>query len=193
MSLLCYTDGMDIPAGFCQCGCGGKVRPTSRFMKGHFRRGLCKIPDSERFWSKVDKSGGPDACWPWTGALFKNGYAQIVIDYKKVRVNRAALMFSGVDIPPGHEVCHKCDNPPCCNPAHLFVGTRKDNAADMVAKHRQAVGEKHGRSHLTRAQVDAIRELHAGGGWTHGKLARLFGVSAPNTCMIVNRNSWTAD
>lgn len=181
---------MDIPAGYCQCGCGGKVKINSRFLKGHFRRGLFKVPDADRFWSKVDKSGGPDACWPWTDALSPAGYGQIMIDYKRVRANRAALLFSGHTIPAGSMVCHKCDNRSCCNPAHLFIGTPADNAADMVSKHRQAVGERHGRARLTQTEVDAIRELHAGGGWTHVKLARLFGVSSANICVVVNGKSW---
>jgi len=97
----------------------------------------------ERFWSKVDQSGGPGACWPWNGGRDERGYGIFYTDNgrRKNRAHRWLLGYlrgaplvgaqSGVE-----DACHRCDNPPCCNPAHLYVGTRKRNAADAVERSR---------------------------------------------------------
>lgn len=96
----------------------------------------------ERFWSKVDRSGGPDACWPWTGGHDERGYGIFYpTGERKTRAHRWLLgHLRGkplIDKPRGIEDgCHRCDNPPCCNPAHLYVGTRKRNIADAVERSR---------------------------------------------------------
>lgn len=103
-------------------------------------------PVDVRLRSKIDSSRGLSACWPWTGQTDRKGYGRIRVgsmvdgSRKKVFTHRLALSLSGVDVPADLLVCHKCDNPPCCNPSHLFVGTAADNASDMKAK-RRAVGK----------------------------------------------------
>lgn len=97
----------------------------------------------ERFWRKVDRSGGQTACWPWTACLFRNQYGCFSLDGRNVKSHRVAYLLCVGQIPDGHLVCHHCDNRPCCNPAHLFTGTTDDNMADMVAKGRSARGERH--------------------------------------------------
>lgn len=81
------------------------------------------------------KSNKP-GCWFWTGALNGDGYGIVSIDGRLLLTHRVAYELFVGPIPDGHEVCHRCDNPQCCKPAHLFVGTRTDNAADMWAKGR---------------------------------------------------------
>lgn len=94
----------------------------------------------EKFWARVDKSGGDNACWSWTGALYRNGYGSVYLRPKLyLRTRRVAYELTHGEIPDGLYICHRCDNPPCCNPAHLFAGTAKDNFEDMVKKGRSTV------------------------------------------------------
>jgi HNH endonuclease len=86
------------------------------------------------FWARVDQSGGPTACWPWTGPRTPQGYGRYSVHQIRQRAHRYALLFSGWTIPPGLLVCHHCDNPPCCNPSHLYVGTYADNNRDKARR-----------------------------------------------------------
>jgi len=120
--------------------------------------GRKKIDPVEKFWSRVDKRG-PDECWPWLGALDKDGYGQIWNGFtgKALRAHTfSAELHLGER--NGRLVCHSCDNPQCSNPAHLFFGTQQDNMADKVAKKRQAKGESQGHSKLTESDVESIRK-----------------------------------
>lgn len=90
------------------------------------------------FWAKVDRSGGPEGCWPWLGVRNASGHGRVNRERgSPLYTHRVAYeLSSGVRLAKGDLVCHRCDNPPCCNPAHLFVGTAADNIHDMVAKGR---------------------------------------------------------
>lgn len=131
---------------FCQCGCGqqtdvaekndtrgGYVKGQPyRFVQGHHHR-----PLADRFWEKVDKSGGPDACWPWLGGQYPSGYGKIRgSDGEYLLAHRVAWTLANG--PTELDVLHRCDNPPCCNEAHLFDGTQAENFDDMRGKGREA-------------------------------------------------------
>lgn len=99
------------------------------------------------FWSKVDKSGGPDACWPARGEVLKKcGHVRIRINYVKYQAHRVAYYLTHGTLPGGLKavqgglvVRHKCDNPVCCNPAHLLLGTLGDNTQDMHDRQRHTI------------------------------------------------------
>lgn len=99
--------------------------------------------DIERFWTRVSKSDDFDSCWEWTGTKDKDGYGKLSIGGRKVNggkiytAHRLSWMLNYGVIPNGLWVLHRCDNPCCCNPKHLFLGTVKDNVDDMRAKGRQ--------------------------------------------------------
>ncbi len=93
------------------------------------------LRDIRRFWKKVAK-GSPEECWPWTAYCNPMGYGKISWRGKPRIASRVSMEIAGFDIPDDLHVCHTCDNPPCVNPAHLFVGTRSDNMQDSIAKGR---------------------------------------------------------
>jgi hypothetical protein len=140
-----------------------------------------------RFWKHVAKGG--DACWLWTGSVRPDGYGQVTLGGRNNLVPRAMWVITNGPIPGGLNVCHSCDNPTCCNPAHLFLGTQQANVLDMVAKRRHAIGAKHGLSKLTEAQVVEMRNRHAQGERV-GVLAKNYGVSPATVCRVVHRNGW---
>lgn len=126
--------------------------------------------DSDRrFWSRLDKSAGDGACWLWTGAKSKRaGYGVIRIHGKLFGTHRVAYALTNGPIPRGMCVCHACDVRLCCNPAHLWLGTKSDNAKDRHAKGRTASGESNGTrrhpekltrgdDHWTRKHPDRIK------------------------------------
>lgn len=91
----------------------------------------------ERFWKKVDRSGGPDACWTWTATRTRTGYGMFCVSLKMVSSHRVSYSLANGPIPDGLCVLHRCDNPPCVNPGHLWLGTQLQNIADRDSKGRQ--------------------------------------------------------
>src|SRR5262245_2088175 len=129
----------------------------------------------DRFWSKVDKSGGPDACWPWLGGKQDNGYGHFFLCGRTLQASRVALF--GVDVLNSEEhALHDCDNPPCCNPGHLHPGDNVDNTAEAFDRGRRLRGEQHPNSKLTDVEVLTIRKLYTDYKWNVRRLAGRFGI-----------------
>src|SRR5688572_1635068 len=149
----------------------------------------------KRFWSKVNKYA-PNGCWEWTASTFVwNGYGQFSPFHgKTVTAHRFSYELRFGKIPAGKLVCHKCDNRKCVNPAHLFLGTHKDNFLDAVKKGRQAFvsplcGQDNGNSKLTKTDVIEIRKLYEDG-LSQEKIAKLRGISQSQVGNIVRGDHW---
>lgn len=150
---------------------------------------VLKQHESERFWRKVDKT---DSCWNWTGAKFLTGYGMVRLDGKNFGAHRLSYVMKHGSIPSGLIICHKCDNPSCVNPDHLFAGTYKDNAQDMIAKGRKSdsAGEANGQAILTAIQAEEIRNRYAKGDMPQCELARKYNVSPALIGLITKGRIW---
>lgn len=181
----------------CACGCGETIpafgpsgHPRS-YVRGHARRRDAVL----RFWDHVDKSG---ECWIWTGYCQPKGYGLFYpADYHRQRNNRTTsahrysyeLHFG--PIPSGMSVCHRCDNPPCVRPDHLWLGTNGDNVRDMYAKgrggYRGMPGSLHPSAKLTERDVYDMRAKYRR---LVNDLAADYGVTRVLVRQILAGKSW---
>lgn len=144
-----------------------------------------------RFWPKVEKTNG---CWHWIGAKNKDGYGQFYVSQQyQEGAHRFMYEKSFGSIPKGMCVLHRCDNPACVNPDHLFLGTHRDNTQDMINKGRKQTnpprGSKHHNSILTEDDVINIRSLKILG-YTCKELSRKLGLKQRTIRAVVNRENW---
>lgn len=137
----------------------------------------------DRFWSRVEKT---ETCWLWRAPRSKWPYGVFHADGRSVGAHRYAYELEHGSIPKGKFVCHHCDNPGCVRPDHLFLGTQRENLADMWAKGRGAVGDRSGVAKLTDEQVREIRTKRANG-VNNRTLAREYGVTIEHISGIVTR------
>lgn len=143
---------------------------------------------ARRLAAKVDVRG-PDECWPWTGATNGKGYGQLTINDRRAYAHRIAWMMEHGTIPDGLCVCHTCDTPACCNPAHLFLGTKAENSADMIAKGRTRHGGRHWKTRMTEPDVRAMRAA-VKAGVSIADVARAFGLNYYTAHSIVRGENW---
>lgn len=147
-------------------------------------------PLEERFWEKVDVRD-KTACWEWLGSKTSQGYGCIRMERKTEKAHRASWVLHHGAIPEGLHVLHRCDNPSCVNPNHLWLGTNYDNVQDRDQKGRYPwrPGESHPRAKLTEPQVIEIRR-RADGGEGCQAIAKDYGVSRTTVGDIKYRRSW---
>lgn len=157
------------------------------------KRGPKARPVEERFIEKVSKL--PNGCWEWQGQRNHSGYGVFYLVGKYVGAHRVSYGLFVAPIPDGMMVCHHCDNPPCVNPAHLFVGTAKDNTQDMIQKGRGqwnmvgVLGERHRSARLTEVEVASVRRRWADGE-TMSAMAREKGVHISTISRVVREHTW---
>lgn len=148
----------------------------------------------ERFWAKVRKGEG---CWEWTAYKMRNGYGTIARDGGRLAgkdfAHRVSWVLHNGPIPDGMYVCHRCDNPGCVRPDHLFLGTPKENQDDMRRKGRHyypgAPGERNNKAKLTE---EVVRRVHAMGvaGMTQAQIAAVVGITQANVGCILLGKTW---
>ena len=144
--------------------------------------------DIRRFWSKVQRQG-PNDCWPWLAYCDRDGYGRFYVDGVVFRAHRVANAVSNGDT--SLDTTHSCDNPPCCNPAHLRPGTQQTNMAEMEARGRRVnsphLGEAHGRHKLTAQEV---RQIRGTVGVTQKELAVKYGISRNHVYNLRSNHFW---
>lgn len=149
--------------------------------------------NENKFWGHVDKEISDifyngTRCWEWMASRQYKGYGEVKWGMRKEKSHRVAWMLTYGEIPDNLWVLHHCDNPPCCNPLHLFLGTHQDNVDDREKKGRNVppIGEKNGNHKLTDKQVYEIRKLYATGKETYRSISRIFGIDSSYVADIVN-------
>ena len=175
--------GATSPRPFFLCG-GMMQKPWENRGKNH------GLTDHQRFWEKVDTSGG---CWLWLGAKGQ-GYGLFWMNGGFVRANRAVWFLTYREEPGDLCVLHRCDNPPCVRPSHLFLGTRFDNTQDMLEKGRgdHMSSERNPMAKLNYHDARLIREIHATKAVQQREIAKCFRVSEATISAVVNDERWVS-
>lgn len=145
----------------------------------------------DRFWKKwtIEQTG----CWKWSGYLDKNGRGRLLrnnIKDNHILAHRLSYLLFYGPIPDNLKVCHKCDNPSCVNPEHLFLGTQTDNIKDCVYKQRHSFGERNGRVKLKERDVRMIVYMWRTKEFTQREIADIYNISRCSVKDIVNRRRW---
>lgn len=137
------------------------------------------------FWRQVDPLG----CWPWRGAKDRDGYGQTRVGKQRVKAHRRSWELTNGPIPDGMFVLHRCDNPPCVRPDHLYIGTALDNGIDRRSRKR---GRRRNLQ-FTRGDVEEIRARYATGTVRQRDLAEEFGTDQTVISKIVLAKSYRFD
>ncbi len=148
--------------------------------------------DKKRFWDKV-KTQGNDQCWPWTASTDLSGYGRFGFREILLSAHRVAWEITYGDIPFKKHVLHHCDNPRCCNPEHLFIGTHQDNMADRDKKGRGKTcvlkGEKNPNSRFKEVDIIEMRGM-VKQGYKQGDVAKKFNTAQSVISNIINYKNW---
>ncbi len=170
----------------------GRGKFCGRVCYWTHRRGVTSETVADRFWGKVERIPDEDSCWLWLAYVAPDGYGAFGLRGRSPHAHRVAYELTYGAIPTGLHVLHRCDNPRCVRPDHLFLGTNIDNIRDMDAKSRRrvGVGERQALAKLTEAAVRDIRAQHATGKASVAQLAQLFEVHENTLRSVVQRKTW---
>lgn len=196
-TITCATCGILVPVKpchlatrrFCSLACKGKAKTAAAILA---------------IWDRVAFPDGVLGCWDWQGGLSRDGYGKLGHRHKTIRAHIFFYEMYHGQVPDSLLVMHSCDRPQCVNPFHLRAGTPAQNSADMVAKGRQARGERHSsrthperqirgeRQHKAKLTENTVREIRAlrATGVAVKDIATHFGVSGPLVSYIVHRKIW---
>jgi hypothetical protein len=147
---------------------------------------MAKLSIQERFWSKVDQSSGPSACWTWKASATRRGYGQFPIGRRKYGSHRIAWQLTHGPVPKGLCVCHTYDVRTCVNPAHLWLGTHSENMTDMWQKGRGAINTWIGRPKLA---IDDVKRIRLDGR-SDSRIAADYGIHRVTVGNIKRRETW---
>lgn len=145
----------------------------------------------EDFFTNV-QLGTKNECWIWLAGKTGLGYGQYILNGKVLYAHRVSWMLKNGDIPKGLHVLHRCDNPKCVNPNHLYVGTHQQNMNDKKMRGRNPglKGELSPKAKLTWEQVREMRILYSKGNISHRELAKKFGISNRMVSAIIRKDCW---
>ncbi len=162
------------------------------------RRGCVRAYTDEEFLELFNQSytiiqrSYSTPCWEWKFYRVQNGYGQVRFRGKDLGAHKLSWILNRGEIPEGMKVCHHCDNPPCCNPEHLFLGTNKDNSDDAKKKGRlaQLKGSLNGWALMTEEKVTSMRQEWIPYKVSARKLAEKYGLSQTQTERILRNEAW---
>lgn len=191
--MKCSIDGCERPRGRARGWCqmhyarwrrtGELGRPEAAYAKSDDPLGV-----------RLEHIGwdvSPAGCWEWRGSRRPTGYGVVSIGQQKLEyTHRVSWQVHFGPIPQGAYVCHRCDNPPCLNPTHLFLADHDGNMADMVTKGRHAYGIRQGRAKLT---PEMVREIRGQRDVSQHVIASRFGVSQSLISRIKNDQRWATE
>lgn len=182
----------------CRCQCGGEGEVAAKHLLSGASKScgcLCSEASATRAAGRAvpfeDRLTRNDAtgCLEWQGSRDRDGYGTLRAGRRDHKAHRVAYERAHGPVPAGRVVCHTCDNPPCCEPSHLFLGTVAENNADRQSKGRQARGVRSAWAKLTDHMVRQVRALVASGA-SQQAVADLFGIHQTTVSAIHRRRAW---